>query len=307
MTKWGLVATVKAPVQDILTFAAHHIELGAHRIYIYLDEDHAEARAALTAHPKVRVTLCDEAYWQKRRGQRPRKHQSRQAANATHAYRRKAEIDWLIHLDVDEFLWPDASVAGQLASLPDHARVARVRPVEALAGDDPAFKAFIPPGPERDRIVSRLYPRFGHFVKGGFMSHVAGKIFVRTGLDAIQLRIHDAFQKGERLPTDMELGWARLCHFHGDDWDHWIAAYRFRLEQGAYRDGLAAARPDGPTLFAALTHIEQTEGEAGLRAFFDEINATSEIARKALKNEGMLLQHDLHLERSLRRQFPNFL
>ena len=36
-TTWGIVSTIKAPAKDILTFAAYHLDLGAHRVYIYLD------------------------------------------------------------------------------------------------------------------------------------------------------------------------------------------------------------------------------------------------------------------------------
>jgi hypothetical protein len=197
---WGIVATVKAPVADVLNFAAHHLELGAHRLYIYLDEPGDAAFAPLKAHPKVRVTTCDHSYWRKHK-RRPKKHQVRQSANASHAYRR-AEVDWLAHIDVDEFLWSQTPVAVQLAALPATALCARLFPAEALAGDGNAFKAVHRLRDRRADIVERLYPTYGRYLNGGFLSHVEGKLFLRTGLPGIGFRIHNAFQGPHKNPGE---------------------------------------------------------------------------------------------------------
>ncbi|WP_138179481.1 glycosyltransferase family 2 protein, partial [Roseovarius indicus] len=142
---WGVVSTIKAPAADILNFAAHHLDLGAHRVHVYLDEDNPQARDHLSAHPKCRVTVTDDAYWSRRAKGRPGTHQPRQTANATHCYNRNPQVDWLAHIDVDEFLWPAAPIADQLAALPSETRSARVHPIEALAPDpdDPPPKGQI--------------------------------------------------------------------------------------------------------------------------------------------------------------------
>ena len=77
MLRWGLVAKILAPTSDILRFVAYHLEAGAHRLYIYLDDPEADAYAPLKAHPKIRVQKCDDAYWAKVGGKRPTKHQVR--------------------------------------------------------------------------------------------------------------------------------------------------------------------------------------------------------------------------------------
>lgn len=309
MTTWGLVSTIKAPAPEILDFAAYHIERGAHRLYLYLDEANPEAFAPLKAHPKVRVVTCDDAHWRRLGRPRPAKHQLRQTANATHAYRHRAEVDWLIHMDVDEFLWPDAPVADLLDALPPDTLCARARPIEALAGDGTLFKGFIPAGPERDAIVERLYPQFGRYVKGGFLSHVAGKLFVRTGLGPLTIKIHNVFRDCEMNPAEAELGDIALCHCHAKSWEDWIAAFRYRLEHGSYRAELAPARArenGGLTLHEVLSLIEAEAGEPGLRAFYDELCADSPALRAALKAEGLLRECNLELPQKRRKHFPDF-
>lgn len=307
--RWGLVATVKAPSRDILDFAAHHIELGAHRLYIYLDAPCPDAFEALKAHPKVRPTNCDAAHWARLMGKPPVKHQVRQTLNATHAYNRRTEVDWLIHIDVDEFLWPEQALDRHLSRVPAEALCARVPPIEAIAGDGTLFKGYIPNGPERAATVERIYPAFGRHLKGGFLSHVAGKLFVRTGLEPLELRIHNMFLGGVMNPAEVWLGGVELCHCHARSWEDWIAAYRYRLQKGSYRPDLPPVRPreeGGMSLHELFTAIEADSGEAGLRAFHDEVCADSPALRHRLGAEGLLRTCDLDLDAKRRKHFPDF-
>ena len=308
MTTWGIVSTILAPAPEILAWAAWHLEAGAQRIHVYLDAENPEAEAALKAHPKTRVTTCDAAYWQNQHGRRPAKHQLRQTANATRCYARETGVDWLIHIDVDEFLVAKEPVGDVLAALPPETLTTRIRPIEALAGDGTAFKAFVPPGRDRARIVERIYPAYGQYVKGGFLSHVAGKPFVRTGLAEMQIKIHQALQAGVALDGDEQNPLIDLAHCHAKSWEQWIAQYRYRLEKGSYRAELGPARPrdkGGLSLHEVFTMIEAEEGEAGLRAFYDEVCADTPRLRAALKAEGLLREVVLPLDSLRAKYFPD--
>lgn len=313
MQTWGIVATIKAPVPSILRWAAWHLELGAHRVYVYLDDPNPRAQAALRAHPKCRVKRCDDGYWNRQNGRRPDAHQSRQTFNATHAYTRADDVDWLLHLDVDEFLTARDPVADQLTALPPEILTARARPMELLAGGDPvtdaAFKMFIPQGRARERIVTDLYPDFGQYLKGGFLSHIAGKLFVRTGLEGIKFRIHNAFRGTERIPEERELTNLPLAHFHATDWDSWRAHFDYRLARGSYREGLGPARPrerGGITANELYTMILRERGEAGLRSFFNEVCADTPALRKRLSRHGCLFRTRYDFKSACAKQFPDF-
>ncbi len=309
MTKWGLSATIKAPAREILDFAAYHLEQGAHRLYIYLDDDNPAAFTHLKAHPKIRVVTCDDRYWRKLTGKRPAKHQVRQVINATHAYERRIETDWMAHIDVDEFLRPDEDLSTILGALGDQVNCARVRPMEMLSGDGTAFKAFIPNNHDRRAIVARLYPTYGEHMKIGFISHIVGKLFVRTGLSKLEVRIHNVFQGKETNPGEMELDRVALCHAHATSWQNWLAAYRFRLNNGSYRAELAPNHPremGGMSMFELLNWIESDSGEAGLQAFYDELCADTPELRARLSAEGLLRLCDLQLDVKRWKHFPEF-
>lgn len=307
MATWGLSATILAPAPDILRFAAHHIELGAKRLYLYLDDDNLAAFNALKPHPKVRVQMCDAQHWSRLGRDRPAKHQVRQTRNATHAYGRKPEVDWLIHMDVDEFLVPNTSVSGALSTLGPDTTSARVRPMELLGDSDDAYKAFIPPSRLRRQIVDALYPSFGTHLKGGFLSHVAGKLFVRTGVPDVSVRIHNAFQGDTMLPDATELADIVLAHRHATSWSHWRATYAYRLDKGSYRAELKPATgPEngGLTLHDLFQKLYAKDGEDGLRAFYDEVIGDSADLRARLDAQGVLRIVPLDLEKSVSKHFP---
>lgn len=319
--RWGIVATIKAPVSEILKFVAHHLELGVDRIFLFLDDNNPDAIAALRGHPKVTLTRTDRDYWQNLNGKRPAKHQVRQSANATNAYTMANDIDWLLHIDVDEFLWPDRPVTDILRDLSADTLVARVHPSEALASEDVAndmtdtpdgttyFKAWMPANGKRIELAQQIYPTFGLYVKGGFLSHIAGKIFVRTGQNHMSMRIHNAFQGDIENPNSVILGDIDLCHLHVNTWEAWLRTYRYRLEKGSYRSEMrpaVSANKGGLSLHQLFHMLEEEDGKTGLRAFFDEVCVATPVLRAKLSKHGLLKQRCLDLDAKLSRQFPKF-
>lgn len=306
---WAICTTIKADKRAILDFAAYHLEAGAHRIFIYLDAPNPEALPILKAHPKIRVITCDADYWSRRKQTRPEKHQVRQTSNATRAYRRQAaqQADWLIHIDVDEFLWADRPIAEVLRDLPAEAICARIRPIESLAGSDTGFKTLPPGAPGQSPALERVYPQFGRYVRGGFLSHINGKVFVRTGYDGMKLRIHNAYLEDIQNPCQVNLPSVDLCHFHAKDWESWLAHYRYRLQKGSYRASLGPNRPvelGGINMHDLLSRIEAENGQQGLRDFYDEICADSPALRSRLQAENMLKIRDLRLNHLRALHFP---
>ena len=307
---WGIAATVRAPRREILQFCAFHLSAGAARIHVFLDDPASDAFDALQAHPRVRVERCSAGYWKRLCGARPEMHQHRQRRNANRAYRNATGLDWLIHMDVDELLVPadpDSRVSGILSALGPDVFCARVRPMEVLAGAPALFKRPVPRGADHDRIMARLYPQWGGFVKAGFLSHVVGKLFVRTGHSNARIRIHNVLVDGVQNPGLTELADLDLAHLHAPSAESFLAHYRYRLQAGSYRAGLGPNRPreaGGITMHELLTAIEQDSGEDGLRTFFAEVAEARPALVAGLRDAGLLREVDLQLEDALTAEFP---
>lgn len=300
---WAAVCTTHAPLPEIAAWAAHYLELGADHLYIYLDAPNPDAAKVLAAHPKITVETCDAAYWARLGKARPAAHQLRQAFNATQCYQACGQ-HFLGHFDTDEFVISASPVFRALDFVSKEAAYARARPVELLApvdGRGPRHfkRAHRQAGQSRD-VLEELYPNFGPYLSGGFISHTTGKVFARTGIPDTRLGIHTLKYKGEEASNRAELPKMAVAHFHARDFAHFQSRARFRLDKGSYR------KPDGKDdmgLSDVLSFLMREEGEAGLETFFTEVCTAQPDLLKALEARGMLMTHDLELAAKVARVF----
>ena len=312
--KWGVVATIKAPTEDVLRFVAYHLDLGAEDVTVYLDDCNEDTAKALSQNPKAHAVLTDEEHWQNTLGRRPKKHQVRQVRNASRYYRRAKDLDWVAHIDVDEFLCPARPISDILADFPSGVSVIQVRPAESLCTDglddlDPNVtycKSRLPGGPIGKELEHQIYPTYGGILKSGFVNHVAGKIFVRTGLKDVKFGIHRAFENKETELKAQVTEEIELCHKHIESWDKWLKIMDFRLSRGSYREELeqnidpVSGRIQRHALFKSLTD----GGTENLRAFFEETClATPELCTR-LDELGYLRRYKLDLTQKRAKHFP---
>ena len=144
---WGTVSTVFEYPDLTVFFAAYHLAAGAKEVHVYLDNPEDPAFERLSNLPGCVPVRCDGAHWARlTRGVRPQAHTRRQSVNANHCYRR-CNIDWLIHIDADEFLHQIGDLAAELAELPADVHCVRYPVVE---------RVFLP-GDRRDRIIGGHY------------------------------------------------------------------------------------------------------------------------------------------------------
>ncbi|WP_146588991.1 glycosyltransferase family 2 protein [Puniceibacterium confluentis] len=304
--RWGLVSTIKAPPRQIARFAAHHLELGAQALHIFLDEPDPEVAAYLKRHPRIQVTQCDTAYWQSAGRARMESHQLRQAFNATRTLRAvTADLDWIGHIDVDELLLAETAITSALARIPPAVAVARLTPAELLASDAAADR------PEHFKLTHKaagvpkaslqdVYPTFGLHLYGGFLSHTTGKVFARTGIPDTRLGIHTLKYKGADATNRAPLSQVFLGHLHAPSWGHFRDHFEFRRTRGSYRPRTESGRLD---LSDILAFLADTEGEAGLRTLFDEVALDTPDLRARLTARGMLLTHPLDPDAAVLRVF----
>jgi len=295
--EWGLVATVKAAPEKVAAFVAHHLSLGAARIWLYFDDPADPAAEPLSRLPRVTATRCDDSHWQRLRG-RPDRHQNRQSKNAQAAYS-TCPLPWLGHLDVDEFLWPAQPVAEILGSLPPGQPTLRMEPFEAM--HDPALPPALPDniftarlfrGPLKQHFAHLRPPVLGAYagmLPEGHLSHTNGKSFFRTGIPGLSPRLHGAFLDGQRLPGPPFDRRLPLLHFHAQDREGWLQALPFRLTRGAYQ------------YHAELQAHLAAAGPEEIARFYDRTQRLSPDTAQLLREEARLIEADLHLRDKVAR------
>jgi hypothetical protein len=288
MTTWGVVATVKAPEEHILAFVAHHLALGAARIWIYFDDPEDPAYACISKLPKVKATRCTDLYWALRGGRRVKLH-NRQIANSIHT-QGKCRFDWLCHIDSDEFLYAPRPVADILAEVPADVPNLLMDTFEAI--HDPSLPDDIftarhfrgPLGPAVPALHAAIFGPVADVVAKGNLGHTIGKSFCRIGLSGVKLGLHEVFRDHVALkrPFHPDL---RLLHFHAHDPVVWRAALPFRLANGAYH-------------FDAENHLRTYLSGASDKVIDDFYRHTMTLTPEKvalLEQHGLLITTDLAL------------
>lgn len=292
--RWGIVSTVKAPLAQVARFIAFHLDLGANRIHIHLDEPD-QALADRLSHPKVRFTQCDDAYWRGKPTRARSTHQMRQVFNATRMYR-ITQLDWLAHIDVDELLMPPAPFPDLLAAVDPHAPFVAVIPSEMLdtRGDPHHFKR-----PAHGEAKREIYPTFGQHVPGGFISTQSPKLIARTGLDGIRQGIHALRLKGRIVRGGARIDGLELGHAHAPDFETFQRHMAYRLAKGSYHDRKGRLNRLGHLIRALLDDPDPH----ALRDFHREMCAATPERLDLLAAHDMLITRHLDLEVKVRRYF----
>lgn len=237
MPSWGLVATVKAPEEELLAFVAYHLSLGASRLWLYFDDPDDPAYERVAKLPRVTAIRCTNWYWARRGGRRDALY-LRQISNALHA-QRKCRLDWLGHIDVDEYLYTSRPVAQVLAAMPDKVPNLLMEPFEAMHDPglpDDIFTARQFRGPltaPYRALHADIFGRMASAVAKGSLSHIIGKSFCRPQVPGVAIALHDVILNRQKQRTTFhpEL---RLLHFHAQDPVEWRRMLPFRLARGAY-------------------------------------------------------------------------
>ncbi len=286
MTTWGTVTMTKNPVEQVWAFVAHYLGLGAERVDLFVDNPTDPAVAAFAGFDRVHVTVCNDAFWAALGKGRPDRHQERQRRILRKAYRATA-FDWLLNVDVDEFLIAGRPIPEILAAAPARDPVVQAAPYEALYDPDlpddiftaRQFRAEITDSDLAVQVFGELAP----MLTAGMLSHRRGKPFFRAGIAGLIPEIHHA-EIGEQssldLPFHPDLA---LLHFHADNPGDWVTAAPYRAAKGAYRFRKA--------LQAHLLSL----GEDGLYTFHRQVHQMPPDKIALLRDAGLLVETVLDL------------
>jgi len=274
---WAIVATVDEHPALLRAFVAWHLRLGASAVYLYFDRPDDPAASLFADMSGVKTVLCDQTYWDRHAKGRPVRHQIRQTRNANRAYRR-AEADWLLHIDADEFLWPVRSVADHLADVYPWTDAAVVPVAERIYVE----------GQDRPHVFTGAFrrPEKGvatpdDITARGLTGHAIGKSFARVGKD-LSLSIHRP-QRKEPAIRIAPLHGLELLHFDGLTRLQWI--YKLLRKADAFANG--GGMTPSPHRQRQIDHVLGDPKTAF--ALHDNLKVTTAEQRRVLHEKGLLL------------------
>ena len=314
--RWGITTLVKDTPEILADFLAYHLDLGAAEIHIFLDDDNPENLAAFGDTDRVFIHQTRDGFWKNYKGYRPKKQEVRQAYSADWVYQNTSTLDWLFHIDVDEFLCASKPIESLLSSVSVEQNIVQIMPAEPLVNEgadgldpDVTFaKKLYPHDPKTSETFAKFYPNFWRYLRSGFLSHVQGKYAIRTGVKDVELNLHYVLRGDTPLPSDSILDEIELFHFHTPSRAAWHAARPNRMITGSYRVEFPPALPEaqmGLTLYHLFMALEEEEGIEGLDRFFDEVCLARPSLIKALQQQDLMSQFRLDREAKRKKYFPN--
>lgn len=296
-----VVPPYSEPAPLVMTFVAACFARGATEMRLYLDTPQPELEAVLVGLPGCVLIRCDAAYWRAAHEGRPWAPSDRQRYNLQRAYE-ASQLEWLLHIDADEFLSASGDVAVALAGLPASCLVAQVAVAERvyLATPDPDYifdGVFrLPNPPPVQAQVDAIDGPVAQFLRQGMTSYPSSKAFFRTGR-GLQADVHSA-RNVSVAEVGMLHGW-RLFHFDGLTMQSWIHKKQRTLAQQPGWQAFAAARR---AQLAAITAADATQG--GLEALYLSIKQLNPERAAALRGLDLITPGDLDLRGDLARVFP---
>ncbi|MEM1375359.1 MAG: glycosyltransferase family 2 protein [Pseudomonadota bacterium] len=274
---WGTVTLADEPSELLLAFAAWHVSLGASGVHIFLDTPHRVVAKALRKIPGVQVTQCDEMFWAANGGRAPMQ-TKRQDIVAQMAYA-EAEVDWLAHIDADEFLTVDGAAMTELGAVPSGVVGLRIPVRERVWLEPPTTifdGAFKVPVPGRLGLDRTLLGPLAKYTQRGLTGHTRGKTIVRTGSD-LTLSIH-----GPKEPETLNLMEAqslRLLHFDGLTPFHWLLK---RLKYAAMPHAETKKRSDHYR-WNQINALQEMDSPAEAHAFQEEVTVMGPESAQQLR------------------------
>lgn len=306
LPRWGIVTTADAPAPLLICHAAHHLAAGASEVHLYLDRPPLPAEMPVVAHlaalPGCRVTVTDDAYWRTRLRRRPHLHQVRQTRNATTALA-GCGADFLIHLDVDEYLWQWEPLGPELALVPkgSYLKIGNVERIFAAADDGDAV--FTPTFRLPETLFADGAGAEDSLAPNGLTGHSAGKAAAPRGF-GYTFGIHRPRFPGRgapRYPRHRLSEAATILHFDGFTRRDWI----FKLLR---KGEVLVANPESPASAARLRQVAALMEEGGdvaaAVALHDRLKQLSPEREAALRDRGRLADVVFDPAEAVRRVVP---
>lgn len=284
------VTTIAREPWPILNrFLSWHLDQGAERIILFLDDPDDPSLPRLQGEPRIDVRLCTPAFWASMNLSPTARFTRRQRHVLARAYADTPD-GWLLVLDADELMWMRGrTIPDALVTLPIEAQSLRVRSAEKIILPD-GSEGFR--GPIARASVDQIYGDDARLLRArfGLTYHPEGKSFHRAGQQNISMKMHWAKNAaGDRTPGPT---WgaredAYLLHYAAPDYDSWRAKVAWRAGSHGFsqptKDRLAAiAKSDDP--------------DAGYRAFYDTLHALTQAQADALDKKGALLRESPPLQ-----------
>ncbi len=293
-SRWGVTAMISEPPQLVMAFVAHHLLAGADRVIVHLDTPDPALEARLAKVPGCQVVPVTSKTWGPSRYDRPNPPSGRQR-RLLEGVLEETDLDWIFHLDADEFLMSQRPISALLAEVDRSVDWLFVDVAERVHATDPdpdnifdgIFRRSFPP--QLDDSLSGIDGPASAFLDRGLSGYPGGKSAYRPGR-GIEPDIHapanqPVLKKGQLPDT-------RVLHFDGLTGAHWVWKKRRVIAQQPAPKKLRAS------IAAQRAALEAAATDAEAEAIYDQMKRLSPPRLAALQAQGRIETWDIDPRRA---------
>lgn len=302
--RWGVVSTVCEPAPLVMAFVAHYLELGASRIDLFLDAPDPALAALLAPLERVHVTQQTARDWRQAGHALPPSPPQRQRINARRVYE-AGRVDWLLHVDADEFLTDAALVLRDVAAMPDEVDYVGLWPLERVRDRDRpestlfegAFRRLVTA--ERQAAVAPVYGDALRFLDWGLSSNGRIKAFVRSGR-ALDIDLHEPARRDGGAAVGWLIEAPVLLHFDGMTEANYTGKLVRKIAQNAGWRAFPA-----PGRRAQLAEVAAARGDpTRISALYRSVKTVDPEQAAALEVQGLLMRVPFDPRTAVAKTFP---
>lgn len=245
---WSVVTTVRAPAYQVNEFLEHYVGLGAEKIYLFFDDKEFASYDHGRFAGKVISFVCDDSYWEtvllvpplNDRTGRPAAVERRQGVNALYA-REIMYSQWLLHVDIDEFIYVKKDVAEVLSSYPETVFSVLLRTLEAvydevkLQGQE-TQTVYFKKSVQQPELLRQIYSdELLACATNGLWGTVIGKSFIRKAPEIKSMSVHWPSPVDASLTKNAPTNFIDLLHFEGQSYELFKEKVRLRIYKNVAR------------------------------------------------------------------------
>jgi histidyl-tRNA synthetase len=320
------VTTLKAPLEETLSFVSYHLNSGIDHMYLFFDDPNDDAISHISDHRQLTCFRCTQDYW-KNNGMRPgTKIQLKQRTNATLAfkYARAKNIEWLVHLDSDELLFSKTSFKKLFSDISDKIDVIRFPVLEAIPQqlkyehpfqDIHLFKAHlvlkssyndftILPADQKKQLKrakfwyrrKKLYHILANNIKerssNFLLGHTVGKAATRTTTDIRYIENHLPVTNSDKKPFIKISQNGYILHYDCQGYSSWKNKWKSRINGSANFDITRFSKQRRKQM--QLFREASSKGEQEIKNLFKNLYHLTKYEQTILYLTGLLkkINHD---------------
>ena len=239
---WSVVSTIRAPEYQVNEFLEHYVGLGADKVYVFFDDPQYATYDVERFAGKVISFVCNEAYWSSVHKAPPMSHREgrpdaveiRQGVNALFA-REIMHSEWILHVDVDEFIYVKKDVREVLSVYPDNVFSVLLRTLEAVYDDirapgEETKTIFFKKSVKQKDLLRELYSEeLLRCATNGLWGTVIGKSFFRKHPEVKFMSVHWPMPVDSSLTANVPTYYIDLLHFEGQSYELFKEKFKLRV------------------------------------------------------------------------------